>query len=130
MNPRHPFVVKLLAACPPLKEEEGAAEFVVPKETEDAAWLLFDMATMHGGFPLSDPEAHAARMTKYVQSTLQVESLDLEEELDPPVDDEEPPELDMADFDGLNMGDFDGMNMGDFDGMNMDDFDAESVDLD
>ncbi len=122
MNPRHPFIVKLLDGCPPLKEEEGADKFVVSKETEDAAWLLLDMASMHGGFPLSDPEAHAHRMTKYLQSTLQVETLDLEEEIDPPEEEEEPPEVDMADLDG--------MNMGDFDGMNMDDFDSESVDLD
>ena len=107
INPRHPFIAKLLAGSPPEKEEEGAEQFVVSPETEDAAWLLFDMASMHGGFPVADPEAHAQRMTKYLQSTLQVDSLALEDEIDPPVEEEEPPELNMADMDGLNMADFD-----------------------
>ena len=122
MNPRHPLIVKLLAGSPPLEVDEGAKPFTVAKEIEDAAWMLLDTATMHGGFPLQDPEAHTARITKFLQSALEVSSLDLEDEIEVPEEDEEPPEADMSDFDGLNMGDFDGLNM--------DAFDTESLDLD
>ena len=64
-----------------MKEEEDAEAFVVSKEIEDAAWLLLDVATMHGGFPLVDPEAHTNRMTNFMQSALHVDSLELEDEI-------------------------------------------------
>eukprot|EP00545_Synedropsis_sp_CCMP1620_P004810 CAMPEP_0119007710 /NCGR_PEP_ID=MMETSP1176-20130426/3192_1 /TAXON_ID=265551 /ORGANISM="Synedropsis recta cf, Strain CCMP1620" /LENGTH=815 /DNA_ID=CAMNT_0006959909 /DNA_START=112 /DNA_END=2559 /DNA_ORIENTATION=- len=115
INPRHPFIIKLLEGSPPAKEEEDAEPFVISPDTEDAAWLLLDMGSMNGGFPLNDPEAHSKRMTKYLQSSLGVESLDLEAEIDPPEEDEEAPEMDMDDMMG---------------GMNMDDFDMDSLNLD
>jgi hypothetical protein len=46
-------------------------------------------------------------MTKYLQASLGVESLDLEAEIDPPEEEEEAPDIDMDDFAGLNMDDFD-----------------------
>lgn len=107
INPRHPFIIKLLEGSPPEKEEEDAEPFVVSSEAEDAAWLLLDMGSMNGGFPIADPEAHAKRMTKYLQASLGVESLDLEAEIDPPEEEEEAPDIDMDDFAGLNMDDFD-----------------------
>lgn len=107
INPRHPFIVKLLEGSPPEKEEEDAEPFVVSPETEDAAMLLLDMASMNGGFPLNDPEAHAKRMTQYLQNSLGVDSLSLADEIDPPEEDDEAPEIDMDDLGGLNMGDFD-----------------------
>jgi hypothetical protein len=107
INPRHPFIVKLLEGCPPEKEEEDAEPFVISPEAEDAAWLLLDMGSMNGGFPIADPEAHGKRMTKYLQNSLGVKSLDLEAEIDPPEEEEEAPDIDMDDFAGLNMEDFD-----------------------
>lgn len=95
LNPRHPFVLKLLEGAPP---EEDAADFKVDPQIEDAAWILHEMALLNGGFPLSDPEAHTKRMMKFMQSQLGVESLALAPEPDLSVVEEEPPELDI-DFD-------------------------------
>ena len=111
INPRHPLVLKLLEESPPEKEEEGADPFVVAKETEEAAWLLHDMAMLAGGFQLADTEAHTKRMLGFLQSQLAVESLELEAEVDPPEEEEEAPEVDLDGLDGLNMADFDMDNM-------------------
>ena len=110
INPRHPLVTKLLADCP--EEEEGDEETPVSEDTKDAAWILLEMALLNGGFPLSDPKAHSARMTKYLQSSLALESLQLEDEPDLSVIEEEAPEADgsspenaipITDFDDINM---------------------------
>jgi len=92
LNPRHPFVLKLLEGAPP---EEDDADFKVDPQIEDAAWILHEMALLNGGFPLSDPEAHTQRMMKFMQSQLGVESLALAPEPDLAVMEEEAPELDM-----------------------------------
>ena len=111
INPRHPLVLKLLEGCPPEKEEEGADPFVVSQEVEDAAWLLYDMAMLNGGFQLTDIEGHTKRMTRFLQSQLNVDSLELEPEVEPPEEEEEAPEVDLDGLDGLNMADFDMDNM-------------------
>jgi len=84
---------------------------IVAKEVEDAAWLLHDMAMLNGGFQLADTEAHTTRMMQYLQSQLAVVSLELEDEVDPPEEEEEAPEVDLDGLDGLNMADFDMDNM-------------------
>merc|ERR1712232_622287 len=119
INPRHPIVTKLLEGCPPEEEEEEAEPFVVSPEIEDAAWLLFDMGSLNGGFDIADVKAHSKRLTKYLQSTLVVDSLALEDEIDPPEgdDDDDAPDFDMDGMEGLNMGDF-----------NMDNLDLDSLD--
>mmetsp|Transcript_26461 Transcript_26461/g.56850 ORF Transcript_26461/g.56850 Transcript_26461/m.56850 type:complete len:824 (-) Transcript_26461:238-2709(-) len=111
LNPRHPFVVKLLESMP--EDEEGE----VSDEVKDTAWILLDMATMSGGFPIRDPEKYAARMSRVLKGTLGVESLALADEIDPPELEDEPdePAFEMPDMGG--MGDF---NMEDF---NLDDLD-------
>jgi len=116
INPRHPFVISLLEGSPPEKEEEGADPFVVPLEMEDAAWLLLDLASLNGGFPVIDMEAHARRMSHYLQASLKVNSLNLEPEIDPPIEEEEAPDADTPDFD--------------MDGLNQADFDMDNLDLD
>jgi len=115
INPRHPLVLKLLEGSPAEDDEDATPS----QEIVDSAWILHDMAMMNGGYPISDPVAHAKRMTKYMQSQLGVESLALEPEIDPPEEEEEAPDLDM---DALNE-----MGMG---GMNMEDFDLGDMDLD
>jgi len=110
INPRHPFIVKLLEGAP----EEDAEESVVAPEVEEAAWILHEMAMLNGGFPLTDPEAHSKRMMKFIQSNLNVESLDLEEEPDVPVEEEEAPDLDdlgLEDLGDLSDIDLDGMEL-------------------
>lgn len=107
LNPRHPFVVKLLESLPDDDEAE------VPESTKDAAWILLDMATMSGGYPIRDPKKYAARMTRVLKGSLGVDSLDLADEIDPPELDDEPeePEFGSPDFemppglDAFNMDD-------------------------
>mmetsp|Transcript_4195 Transcript_4195/g.6540 ORF Transcript_4195/g.6540 Transcript_4195/m.6540 type:complete len:807 (-) Transcript_4195:4929-7349(-) len=112
INPRHPIVTKLLDGCPPEEEEEGS-DFVVSTETEDAAWLLLDMGALNGGFEINDVKAHNDRLTKFLQSSLSIESLALEDEIDPPEEEEDAPDMDgMEGMEGLNMEDF---NMEDLD---------------
>jgi heat shock protein 90kDa beta len=119
INPRHPLILKLLSGCPPEKEEEAAEPFVVSKEIEDAAWTLHDMALLSGGFPIEDGNGHTARLIRYLKSSLDLDSLKLEDEIDPPVEEETAPDFDMDSLDGMNMGDF-----------NMDQFDMDNMDLD
>jgi heat shock protein beta len=120
INPRHPLVIKLLDGCPP--ENEGDEPFEVAEDVIDAAWILHEMALLNGGFPLTDPQAHTRRLTKFLQSTLGVESLKLEPEVDPPEEEEEAPAFDTDDFaGGINMDDF---NM---DGINMEDLNLDAM---
>lgn len=110
INPRHPIVTKLLDGCPP---EDESSDFVVSTETEDAAWLLLDMGALNGGFEINDVKAHNNRLTKFLQSSLSIESLALEDEIDPPEEEEDAPDMDgMEGMEGLNMEDF---NMEDLD---------------
>ena len=108
LNPRHPFVIKLLDSLP---EDEDVD---VPDSVKDTAWILLDMATMSGGFPIRDPKKYAARMTRVLKSNLGVDTLDLVDEIDPPIADDEPdeptmetPNFDNFDFDNLDMDDLD-----------------------
>lgn len=103
INPRHPFVVKLLEGCPDDSEEEAK----VDADVENAAWLLFDMASLNGGFPLADTLGHSKRLSTYLESSLSISSLELEDEIDPPEEEVDAEEIDMDGFDGINMEDFD-----------------------
>ncbi|KAL3805432.1 hypothetical protein ACHAW5_009438 [Stephanodiscus triporus] len=115
LNPRHPFVIKLLESIPEDEEAE------VPESVKDTAWILLDMATMSGGFPIRDPKKYASRMARVLKNNLGIESLDLAAEIDPPEEDDEPdePDFDMPDMDGFKMSD-----MGD-----LGDFDMEDLDM-
>merc|ERR1712232_468569 len=100
INPRHPFIVKLLEGVP----EEDADSVVVDPEVEEAAWTLYEMALLNGGFPLEHPQAHSKRMMKFIQKNLGVESLTLEAEPDLPEEEEEAPDsgeegIDLSDID-------------------------------
>jgi len=109
LNPRHPFVIKLLESLPADEDEE------VPESVKDSAWILLDVATMSGGFPIRDPKKYANRMTRVLKSNLGVESLTLADEIDPPeeVDEPDEPEFDMPDMGG--MGDFEMPDLEDLD---------------
>lgn len=105
LNPRHPFVIKLLDILP--TEEDGE----VSEDFKDAAWILFDTATMSGGFPIRDPKTYARRMTRVLQSNLGVDSLALADEIDPPEEEDEPEEPDF-DAEGINLDDFQATTIG------------------
>lgn len=113
INPRHPLIVKLLEAAPPAGEEDTHE---VPEDIVDAAYMLYDMAMLNGGFPISDPVAHNRRTAKVMQKLFGLESLTLEPEIDPPVEEDEPPEPDFSsEFSGMNMDDFKDLNLEDID---------------
>jgi heat shock protein beta len=137
INPRHPLIVKLLEGCPPEEEKKSKDddpnkvkdEFKVSVEVIDAAWMLHDMAMLNGGFDISDTKGHNHRLTKMLKKTFELESLSLEPEINPPVDEDEPPELDTAGmFSGLNMEDFGGMGDFDMNSLNMMDLDDLKAD--
>merc|ERR1712071_91890 len=97
LNPRHPFVVSLLESLPEDAEED------VPQLVKDNAWILLDMATMGGGYPIRDTKKYAARMSRVLKTSLGVDSLTLADEIDPPVEDDEAdePAFEMPDIPGM-----------------------------
>ena len=54
INPRYPLVEKLLEGCP----EEDGSNNVVEDSVLDSAWMLYDMALLNGGFPISDSKRY------------------------------------------------------------------------
>ena len=129
INPRHPLVEKLLEGCP----EEDSSNNVVEDSVLDAAWMLYDMALLNGGFPISESKSYNERMTRALQMLMGVDDVALSDEIDPPEDDDdEPPEIDMDSNNGINIEDFG--SMGDFGGegfkMDMDSMgDFDGVDI-
>jgi len=107
LNPRHPFIISLLESLPEDEEED------VPQSVKDNAWILLDMATMGGGFPIRDTKKYAARMTRVLKGNLGVESLTLADEIDPPEEEDEPdePEVDMPDMENFDMSQFEDMDL-------------------
>lgn len=126
INPRHPLIIKLLEGCPSedAKDDEGGGEEKVAPELVDAAWMLHDMAMISGGFPIHDTDAHNKRMAKVLQAQFGLESLALEPEINPPVEEDEPPEPKVGGGGGMNLDDFDMDNL-DFDNLNMDELKAQ-----
>ena len=112
LNPRHPIVKKLLEEAPS-EDADSEADKEIAQSTVDAAWMIHDMAMLNGGYPIADPKAHNQRLTKVLQAQFGLESLKLEPEVDPPVEEDEAPEMDMG-----------------AGGINMEDFDMDSIDLD
>jgi len=111
LNPRHPFVVSLLEALPEDVEED------VPQSVKDSAWILLDMATMGGGFPIRDTKKYSSRMTRVLKNSLGVDALTLADEIDPPIEDDEPdePAFEMPDMpegmEGFDMSQFEDLDM-------------------
>jgi len=103
INPRHPFCTKLNEMVTSDDEDE---EFIASEEAEDMAWILYDMATLKSGFDLTNSTNYGERMLRLLQKQLEVESMELEDEIDPPIEEDEPPEAD-EDVESLNAADFD-----------------------
>merc|ERR1711871_1895430 len=80
INPRHPLVAELNRKVEADADDAGV---------EDTAWLLYDTALLQSGFAQDDVDAFASRMFRTMKSALNLDSLDLEEEIDVPDDDEE-----------------------------------------
>lgn len=86
INPRHPIILKLLDGCP--EDEDNDA----PEDVTDAAWMIHDMAMLNGGFVIPNPEEHNKRLAKVLQAQFALDSLTLEPEINPPVEEDVPPE--------------------------------------
>jgi len=100
INPRHPFITSLLDMVPSDEEK-------VDDTTRDAIWLLHDVALLNSGFTISNTKNFSKRMTRVLKHQLNLESLALHDEIDPPEEEEDEDEFD-ADADA-----FGGMNMED-----------------
>lgn len=96
INPRHPMILKLLEGVP---TEDADDDSKVSPEVEDAAWVLYEMALLNGGFPISDAQGHSGRILKFLQSSLGLESLALEPHPELPVEEDVPPDVDGDDID-------------------------------
>jgi len=106
INPRHPFVTKLLLEMPTDEEEEG---FKVDDKYRDAIWLLYDVALLNSGFAIQNTKNFSRRMTRVLRNQLNIDSMELEDEIEVPEEDEEDEadEFDADMLDGMNMNDLD-----------------------
>lgn len=111
INPRHPFIDTLLEHIPPEIEDKDYEwtpekfKELVSIEIRDALWNLLDTALLNGGYPISEGKAFNMRMLRSIKRNLGVESVDLLEEINPPLEEDFPPEVN-SDFGGINMDDF------------------------
>ena len=81
VNPRHPLIVNLKN----LVEEDAESEVA-----RDYANLLFDSSLMNSGFMIEEPNAFATRLYSLMKESLQIDSLELEPEIE--IEEEEAPE--------------------------------------
>ncbi|KAE9361339.1 Endoplasmin [Phytophthora fragariae] len=80
LNPRHPIVSKLNDLMVSDAEKE---------ETKDLAWLLYDTALVNSGFDMADTNHFSARVHRIMKSSMGIESLELEPEIEVPEEEEE-----------------------------------------
>merc|ERR1711871_1804714 len=81
LNPRHPIISKLNAAISEGGEEE--------ESNKDLAWLIHDTALTSSGFLQDDAESFAERMYRTIAGSLNVQSMELEPEIEVPEEEEE-----------------------------------------
>lgn len=81
LNPRHPIVSKLNA----LVQGDSAEE----ETTKDLVWLVYDTALASSGFVQEDTEAYATRMYRTIAGSLNVDSMELDAEIEVPEEEEE-----------------------------------------
>merc|ERR1711988_1491638 len=89
INPRHPLVAELNRQVEADADDAGV---------EDTAWLLYDTALLQSGFAQDDVDAFASRMFRTMKSALNLDSLDLEEEIEVPADDDDEDDDEEEDF--------------------------------
>lgn len=87
INPRHPLMSELNRKV----EADPDAE-----DTIDTAWLLYDTALLQSGFAQDDIDAFANRMYRTMKGALNLDSLELEDEIEVPED--EPEEEDDSEY--------------------------------
>ncbi|ETV90913.1 hypothetical protein H310_14401 [Aphanomyces invadans] len=88
LNPRHPIIGKL---------RDLFATAPDATETHDLSWLLYDAALTNSGFAMDDVDHFASRVYRIMKTTMGLDSLELEPELNLPPEDEVALEDDAAD---------------------------------
>jgi len=78
INPRHPFINKLLILSETLPDSE---------DTKDASWLLYDSTCMNTGFEIENIATYTSRMHRVMQHMLDIDTVIMEDEINPPMDD-------------------------------------------
>lgn len=81
VNPRHPIIVNLKN----LVEEDPESDVA-----RDFANLLYDSSLMNSGFMIEEPNTFATRLYSLMKESLQIDSLELEPEIE--IAEEEPEE--------------------------------------
>lgn len=94
INPRHPVITKLLEnVTPPADYDEGDGDdkkaYDPGQKTLDLVKILVDVAMVNSGFPLKDVQGHTKRFTRILKDSLDVESLEVAEEINPPPEEDE-----------------------------------------
>jgi len=104
INPRHPFMEKLLEEIPEDPKD-------TPQELKDFLWSLLDTALLSGGFTINNTKTFSSRMIRMLQADLDIESLTLLPEIEPKeIEDTDIPEPEFdpeMNFDNINLDDFD-----------------------
>ena len=80
INPRHPIISNLRNLADEDPESDVARDF---------ANLLYDSALMNSGFLIDEPNAFASRLYTLMKESLQIDSLELEPEIEIPEDEVE-----------------------------------------
>eukprot|EP00644_Phytophthora_capsici_P004291 jgi/Phyca11/506056/fgenesh2_kg.PHYCAscaffold_17_\ len=90
LNPRHPIVSKLNELM--MSDSEK-------KETKDLAWLLYDTALINSGFDMADTNHFSERVHRIMKTSMGIESMELEPEIEVPEEEEEVDEEEAEDLD-------------------------------
>merc|ERR1719410_2487649 len=103
INPRHPFMTKLLGMVTP---EEGVDEedFTPKQEAFDIAWLIHDTAALNSGYNLKSLQDYTRRLTRILQSQMDLDEITLEEEISPEVEEDVAEDVDDS-AEGMNLDD-------------------------
>ncbi|RHY19458.1 hypothetical protein DYB25_001110 [Aphanomyces astaci] len=80
LNPRHPIVGKL---------RDLFATAPDATETHDLSWLLYDAALTNSGFAMDDVDHFASRVYRLMKTTMGLDSLDLDPEMNLPAEEED-----------------------------------------
>lgn len=86
-NPRHPLIIKLneMVTAP----EDSDEDFVSDEKTIDLAWMIHDTAVLNSGYSLHDISQFTERMNRVLQSELGLDDMELEDEIEPSVEEDE-----------------------------------------
>lgn len=59
------------------------------EETKDLAWMLYDTALINSGFDMTDTNQFSARVHRIMKSSMGIDSMELEPEIEVPEEEED-----------------------------------------